>query len=80
MNLESLVLLGVGITMLFFGRRFFFLVIGLAGFLLGYRLTGLLFQGTEEIVLLLMGVVTGFIFSFLSTRSFDSWLASPPSY
>ncbi len=70
MNLESLVLLGVGITMLFFGRRFFFLVIGLAGFLLGYRLTGLFFQGTEEIVLLLIGVLTGFIFSFLSTRFF----------
>lgn len=66
MDLVALTLVILGLILAFAGRRFVWLFIGLAGFVLGYTLTSFfLSDGTVQLV---VGVVVGLIGAFLARR------------
>lgn len=67
MDLVALTLIILGLILAFAGRRFLWLFIGLAGFVLGYTLTEFFLrdQGTVQLI---VGVVVGLIGAFLARR------------
>jgi hypothetical protein len=66
-NVVALVAIAVGLVQCFFGYRFFRVVLGLTGFVLGGLLAGyLVYQGTDSTVFgLIAGVIGGLIGAFL---------------
>jgi hypothetical protein len=56
----------VGLAVLFAGRRFFWLFVGLVGFALGLLITPTLFPGLSEWATILVGVVLGAIGAWLA--------------
>lgn len=51
----------LGVLLLVLGRKFFWLFVGIIGFITGYTLAGGLLQGQQEWLILLIGVVVGVI-------------------
>lgn len=65
--IAPIVLVIAGLVLAFAGRRFLWLLIGIAGFMLGYTLTSFFLPGGGWLQLLI-GVVVGLIGAFLATR------------
>jgi hypothetical protein len=63
-----IVLVILGLVLAFAGRRFLWLLVGIAGFALGYNLVTLFIPGQGGAVQILIGVVFGLIGAFLATR------------
>jgi len=65
--LSALILIAVGLVLALQGKHFVWLLIGLAGFVLGYRFIGWILpdQGAAQ---LLIGIVVGLILGWLATR------------
>jgi hypothetical protein len=58
----------LGLLLAFAGRRFIWLLIGVAGFVLGYDLVTFFIPGDEGTVQILIGVFAGLIGAFLAVR------------
>jgi len=56
----------LGILLLFFGRRLFWLFVGVAGFIAGLTLGPQLISGQSELAILLIAIITGVIGAFLA--------------
>jgi hypothetical protein len=56
----------LGILLLFFGRRLFWLFVGVAGFIAGLTLVPQLISGQSELALLLIALIAGIIGAVLS--------------
>jgi len=57
----------LGTVFLFFGRRFFWLIVGLIGFVIGVNIAGYYFAGQPDWVILLAGIFFGFLGILLAT-------------
>lgn len=66
--LAPIVLVVLGLVLAFAGRRFLWLLIGIAGFVLGYNLMTFIIPGEEGLVQILVGVVAGLIAALLARR------------
>ncbi len=68
-TLDAIILIAIGLVLAFMGKRFIWLLIGLAGFVLAYRVVSWLIPGMFgkglEIVL---GVIAGVIVGWLATK------------
>ena len=56
----------LGILLLFFGRRLFWLFVGVAGFIAGLTLVPQLVSGQSELTILLIAIIAGIIGAFLA--------------
>jgi hypothetical protein len=56
----------LGIFLLFFGRRLFWLFVGVAGFIAGLTLVPQIISGQSELVILLIAIIAGIIGAFLA--------------
>lgn len=56
----------LGILLLFFGRRLFWLFVGVAGFIAGLTLVPQLITGLSEMAILLIAIIAGVIGAFLA--------------
>lgn len=56
----------LGILLLFFGRRLFWLFVGVAGFIAGLTLVPQLVTGLSELAILLIAIIAGIIGAFLA--------------
>jgi hypothetical protein len=56
----------LGILLLFFGRRLFWLFVGVAGFITGLTLAPQLISGQSELAILLIAIVAGIVGAFLA--------------
>ena len=56
----------LGILLLFFGRRLFWLFVGVTGFIAGLTLGPQLISGQSEITILLIAIIAGIIGAFLA--------------
>jgi hypothetical protein len=56
----------LGILLLFFGRRLFWLFVGVAGFIAGLTLIPQLISGQSELTILLIAIIAGIIGAFLA--------------
>ena len=56
----------LGILLLFFGRRLFWLFVGVAGFIAGLTLAPQLISGQSELTILLIAIIAGIIGAFLA--------------
>ena len=56
----------LGILLLFFGRRLFWLFVGVAGFIAGLTLVPQLISGQSELTILLIAIVAGIIGAILA--------------
>lgn len=56
----------VGAVVLFFGRRLFWLFVGIAGFLIGYFLAPAIFPSMSDVLRVLVGVGIGIVFALLA--------------
>jgi len=64
---NALILIAVGLVLAFTGKRLFWLLVGLAGFVLGYYLVGLLLPVTG-LIQLGIGIAAGVLAGILATR------------
>ena len=62
----TLVTLVVGVAMLFLGRKLFWLLVGVIGFLIGLMVATDLFQAQPEWIILLVALVGGVIGALLA--------------
>jgi MFS family permease len=51
----------MGIALLAFGRKLYWLMVGVIGFVVGYLLAGEFFSGAAEWLLILIGIIVGLI-------------------
>jgi hypothetical protein len=56
----------LGILLLFFGRRLFWLFVGVAGFIAGLTLVPQFISGQSELAILLIAIIAGIIGAFLA--------------
>jgi hypothetical protein len=56
----------LGILLLFFGRRLFWLFVGVAGFIAGLNFAPQLISGQSEMTILLIAIIAGIIGAFLA--------------
>ncbi len=56
----------LGISLLFFGRRLFWLFVGVAGFIAGLTLAPQLISGQSELVILFIAIIFGIIGAFFA--------------
>jgi len=56
----------LGLLLLFFGRRFFWLFVGVAGFIAGLTIAPQLISGQSELTILLIALIAGIIGAFLA--------------
>jgi hypothetical protein len=66
MGISAFLTLGLGILLLLFGRRLFWLFVAVAGFLAGLAFATQFMSGQPEIVILLIAIVAGLIGAFLA--------------
>lgn len=66
--LAAIVLIALGLVLAFAGRRFIWLLIGLAGFWLGYQLIAWVFSGRDPLFQLLAGLAVGVLGALLARR------------
>jgi hypothetical protein len=66
--LAPILLVVLGLALAFAGRRFIWLLIGIAGFVLGYDLVTFFIPGDEGTVQILIGVIAGLIGGILAVR------------
>jgi len=59
MDIQTILLIIAGLVLLFFGRRFFWLLVGVTGFVIGYTLAAPFVGGEESNVPIALGVVAG---------------------
>ncbi len=68
-TLDAVILIAIGLVLAFMGKRFIWLLVGLAGFVLGYRVASWLvpnmFGSGLEVVL---GLIAGLIVGWLATK------------
>jgi hypothetical protein len=65
MTIAAFLTLALGILLLFFGRRAFWLFVATAGFLTGLTFATQFMQGQPELVILLIAIIAGIIGAFL---------------
>jgi len=66
MTITALFSIILGILLLFFGRRLFWLFVGVAGFIAGLTLAPHLISGQSELAILLIAIIAGIIGAFLA--------------
>lgn len=66
-TVANIVAIVVGLVSLLAGRRLFWLFVGAAGFLAGFRLAGDLLGGASPLVVLVVALAVGFVGAFLAT-------------
>ena len=66
MTITGLLSMILGILLLFFGRRFFWLFVGVAGFMAGLTLVPQLISGLSEPAILLISIIAGIVGAFLA--------------
>lgn len=73
MTISAFFTLALGIVLLLFGRRAFWIFVAVAGFIAGITFATQFMSGKPELVILLIGVVAGIIGAFLGIAL--EWLA-----
>jgi hypothetical protein len=66
MNITVFLSVILGILLLFFGRRLFWLFVGVAGFVAGLTLVPQLITGQSQMAILLIAIIAGIIGAFLA--------------
>ena len=66
MNPTAIFSLVLGISLLFFGRRLFWLFVGVAGFIAGLTLAPEILSNQSELVILFIAIIFGIIGAFLA--------------
>ena len=66
--IAPIVLILVGLALAFAGHRLIWLLVGAAGFIVGYKLVDLFLPFADDLVLLVIGVIVGLIAGWLATR------------
>jgi hypothetical protein len=65
MTITAILTIGLGILLLLFGRRLFWLFVATAGFIAGLTFATQVMHGQPELVILLIAIVAGIIGAFL---------------
>lgn len=65
--IAPIVLILLGLVLAFAGRRFIWLLVGLAGFVLGYNLITFFIPGQGGTIQILIGIIVGLVVGFLAT-------------
>lgn len=73
MTISTFFTLVLGIVLLFFGRRAFWIFVAVAGFIAGLTFATQFMTGQPELVILLIGIIAGVIGAFLGIML--EWLA-----
>jgi MFS family permease len=66
MTISAFLTLALGILLLLFGRRAFWIFVGVAGFIAGLTFATMFMHGQPELVILLIAIVAGIIGAFLA--------------
>ena len=66
MTISAFLTLALGILLLLFGRRAFWIFVGVVGFIAGLTFATMFMQGQQELVILLIAIVAGIIGAFLA--------------
>jgi hypothetical protein len=66
--IAPIVLVLIGLALAFAGHRLVWLLVGAAGFIVGYKLVDLFLPFADDMVLLVIGIIVGLIAGWLATR------------